>query len=249
MAKSLIAGNWKMHGTAASAAAIAGELAKRWNNQNSVEMIVFPPFVHLTSVAEAVVASDVAVGGQNLCQFESGAYTGEVSAAMLADMGCQYVLVGHSERRALFGETNETVAEKFKAAQEAGLIPVLCVGESLQQRQQKQTLEIVAQQISAVTEPVALQDLCRAVIAYEPVWAIGTGETATPEQAQEVHGAIRAQLGDAGRETTLLYGGSVNPSNAAELFAQPDINGGLVGGASLKADDFLNIAQQLIEQE
>lgn len=249
MAKSLIAGNWKMHGNAASAASLATELAEHWTDQNSVEMIVFPPFVHLTQVSVAVGHSGVAVGGQNLCQFESGAYTGEISAVMLADLGCQYVLVGHSERRALFGETDQAVAEKFKAAQQAGLVPVLCVGESLQQRQQQQTLEIVARQISAVIESVALEGLCRAVIAYEPVWAIGTGETATPEQAQEVHGAIRAQLGDLGRETTLLYGGSVNPGNAAALFAQPDINGGLVGGASLEADDFLNIAQQLIEQE
>jgi triosephosphate isomerase len=148
----------------------------------------------------------------------------------------------------LFGESNQTVAEKFRLAQQAGLIPILCVGETLQQRQNSQTLDVVAQQIDAVTEVVSLRDLCSAVIAYEPVWAIGTGETASPEQAQQVHSAIRAQLGEAGVETTLLYGGSVNASNAADLFAQQDINGGLVGGASLKADDFLTIAQQLIEQ-
>ena len=248
MAKPLIAGNWKMHGTAEQATAIASQLAAQWCGQDVAEMVVFPPYVHLTQVMNAAQSSAVAVGAQNVCQYDTGAYTGEVSATMLADLGCRYVLVGHSERRALFGDSNQTVAEKFKVAQQAGLTPILCVGETLQQRQHSQTLDVVAQQIDAVTEVVSLQNLCSAVIAYEPVWAIGTGETATPQQAQEVHSAIRVQLGVGGSETTLLYGGSVNANNAAELFAQPDINGGLVGGASLKADEFLTIAQQLIEQ-
>ena len=248
MAKPLIAGNWKMHGTVEQATAIASRLAAQWCDQDVAEMVVFPPYVHLTQVMNATQDTAVAVGAQNVCQYDNGAYTGEVSAAMLADLGCRYVLVGHSERRALFDDSNQTVAEKFKAAQQAGITPILCVGETLQQRQHSQTLDVVAQQIDAVTEVVSLQDLCSAVIAYEPVWAIGTGETATPQQAQEVHSAIRVQLGVGGSETTLLYGGSVNANNAAELFAQPDINGGLVGGASLKADEFLTIAQQLIEQ-
>lgn len=248
MAKPLIAGNWKMHGTVEQATAIASRLAAQWCDQDVAEMVVFPPYVHLTQVMNATQDTAVAVGAQNVCQYDIGAYTGEVSAAMLADLGCRYVLVGHSERRALFDDSNQTVAEKFKAAQQAGITPILCVGETLQQRQHSQTLDVVAQQIDAVTEVVSRQDLCSAVIAYEPVWAIGTGETATPQQAQEVHSAIRVQLGVGGSETTLLYGGSVNANNAAELFAQPDINGGLVGGASLKADEFLTIAQQLIEQ-
>ena len=248
MAKPLIAGNWKMHGTVEQATAIASQLAAQWCDQDVAEMVVFPPYVHLTQVMNATQDTAVAVGAQNVCQYDNGAYTGEVSAAMLADLGCRYVLVGHSERRALFDDSNQTVAEKFKAAQQAGITPILCVGETLQQRQRSQTLDVVAQQIDAVTEVVSRQDLCSAVIAYEPVWAIGTGETATPQQAQEVHSAIRVQLGVGGSETTLLYGGSVNANNAAELFAQPDINGGLVGGASLKADEFLTIAQQLIEQ-
>ncbi len=244
MCKPLIAGNWKMHGTIDSAVTLAGQLSATWK-ASAVEMILFPSFVHLAAVREAIAGSAIALGAQNVAQHAAGAFTGEISAEMLVDQGCKYVLVGHSERRALFGESNETVAEKFKAAQGAGLTPILCVGESLQQRQKMQTVEVVTDQITAVIDAVGLDNVCRAVIAYEPVWAIGTGETATPEQAQEVHRAIREQLGDLGVATTLLYGGSVKASNAAALFAQPDINGGLVGGASLEAEEFLNIAQSI----
>jgi triosephosphate isomerase len=249
MAKQLIAGNWKMHGTMASASDIASQVAEHWQHQNRAEIIVFPPFVHLSAVSEALASGGVALGAQNLSEYSDGAYTGEISARMLVDQGCSYVLVGHSERRALFAENDATVAKKFEIAQQAGLTPILCVGESLQERRDNKTLAVVAGQIAAVIERVGMADLCRGVIAYEPVWAIGTGETASPEQAQAVHRAIRAQLGDDGSETSLLYGGSVNATNAAELFAQSDIDGGLVGGASLKADIFLNIAQQLVEQE
>ncbi|MDG1165205.1 MAG: triose-phosphate isomerase [Porticoccaceae bacterium] len=250
MAKPLIAGNWKMYGNAASANSLASQLARHWDAQSSAEMIVFPPAVHLATVALALSENgNIAIGAQNLSQHDAGAYTGEISAAMLTDLGCGYVLVGHSERRTVFTESNGTVAEKFKAAQAAGLTPILCVGETLQQRQQVRTMEVVAEQIAAVVEQSGLNNVCRAVIAYEPVWAIGTGETASPEQAQQVHSAIRAQLGEAGLDTTLLYGGSVKAENAIELFSQPDINGGLVGGASLEANEFLNIAQQLTEQE
>jgi triosephosphate isomerase len=246
MFKSLIVGNWKMHGTAETAANLASQLAEQWNANDSVEMIIFPPFIHIPAVATVVAKSAVSIGAQNVSEYPAGAYTGETSAEMLVDQGCKYALVGHSERRAMLNESSETVAEKFIAAQNAGLIPILCVGESLQQRQENQTVEVVSGQISAVVDRAGLQNVCRAVIAYEPVWAVGTGETATPDQAQQVHSAIRAQLGEAGKSTPLLYGGSVKAANAAELFAQPDINGGLVGGASLEANEFLNIAK-LIE--
>ena len=246
MFKSLIVGNWKMHGTAETAANLARQLAEQWNANDSVEMIIFPPFVHIPAVATVVAKSAVSIGAQNVSEYPAGAYTGETSAEMLVDQGCKYALVGHSERRALQNESSETVAEKFVAAQNGGLIPILCVGESLQQRQDNQTAEVVSAQIAAVIDRAGLQNVCRAVIAYEPVWAVGTGETATPNQAQQVHSVIRAQLGEAGISTPLLYGGSVKAENAAELFAQPDINGGLVGGASLEANEFLNIAK-LIE--
>ena len=243
MGKPLIAGNWKMHGTAESARNLATQLGHHRFQDDAAEIVVFPPLVHLSVVRDVLADSSVSIGAQNVSRFPNGAYTGEVSAEMLLDQGCKYVLVGHSERRAILGESDQIVAEKFRAAQDAGLIPILCVGESLQQRQQDATFDVVAKQISAVIDLVGLEKVCQSVIAYEPVWAIGTGETASPEQAQDVHAVIRTQLGEAGRSTTLLYGGSVNKSNAAELFKQPDIDGGLVGGASLEADEFLNIAQ------
>ena len=243
MIKPLVAGNWKMHGNTETASKLAEQLAEQWGDNLAVEMVLFPPFVHLSAVKAAVANSAITVGAQNISQHRSGAYTGEISGAMLVDQGCDYVLVGHSERRELFGESNQTVAEKFKAAQDVGLTPILCVGESLQQRQQDQTLDTVTAQIAAVIDCVGLSNVCRAVIAYEPVWAIGTGEVASPQQAQEVHSAIRAQLGETGVDTRLLYGGSVKANSAAELFTQQDINGGLVGGASLEAQEFLNIVQ------
>ena len=243
MVKPLLAGNWKMHGNANSATELVEQLAAHEDTFSGVDMIVFPPAVHLSAVVDALASSVIDVGGQNMSQHDDGALTGEISGAMLKDIGCDYVLVGHSERRTVFAESNNEIAEKFNTAQAQGLTPVLCVGESLQQRQQGQTVKVVTEQIAAVINLVGIENLCRGVIAYEPVWAIGTGEVATPEQAQSVHAEIRSQLGLQGADTWLLYGGSVNASNAAELFAQPDINGGLVGGASLKAQEFLNIAQ------
>ena len=243
MGKPLIAGNWKMHGTAESALTLAAQLNQYRFQENAAEMIVFPPLVHISAVSAVLADSSVALGAQNVSQYSNGAYTGEVSGEMLLDQGCKYVLVGHSERRAVMGESSQVVAEKFRAAQNAGLIPILCVGETLEQRHAGKTLEVVAKQIDAVIDLVGLNKVIQAVIAYEPVWAIGTGETASPQQAQQVHSAIRTQLGEAGQATTLLYGGSVNASNAAELFEQLDIDGGLVGGASLEADKFLKIAQ------
>lgn len=243
MGKPLIAGNWKMHGTAESALNLATQLGQYSFQENTVEMIIFPPLVHISAVSAVLAESSISLGAQNVSQYSNGAYTGEVSGDMLLDQGCKYVLVGHSERRAVMGESSQVVAEKFRAAQNAGLIPILCVGETLEQRHAGKTLEVVAKQIEAVIDLVGLNKVIQAVIAYEPVWAIGTGETASPQQAQQVHSAIRRQLGEAGRSTTLLYGGSVNTSNAAELFEQSDIDGGLVGGASLEAEKFLNIAQ------
>ena len=248
MIKPLVAGNWKMHGNTETASHLAAQLVAQWSDrpvaERSVEMVLFPPSVHLSLVKGAVAGSGIAVGAQNLSQHGSGAYTGEISGDMLVDQGCDYVLVGHSERRDLFGESSATVAEKFKAAQSSGLIPILCAGETLRQRQQEQTVAVVTAQIKAVIDCVGLHNVCRAVVAYEPVWAIGTGETASPEQAQQVHRAIRNQLGEVGLRTRLLYGGSVKASNAAELFSQPDINGGLVGGASLEAIEFFNIVKR-----
>jgi triosephosphate isomerase len=243
MVEPLLAGNWKMHGNANSATELVEQLAAHEDTFSGVDMIVFPPAVHLSAVVDALASSVIDVGGQNMSQHDDGALTGEISGAMLKDIGCGYVLVGHSERRTVFAESNNEISEKFNTAQAQGLTPVLCVGESLQQRQQGQTVKVVTEQIAAVINRVGIENLCRGVIAYEPVWAIGTGEVATPEQAQSVHAEIRSQLGLQGADTQLLYGGSVNASNAAELFAQPDINGGLVGGASLKAQEFLNIAQ------
>jgi triosephosphate isomerase len=251
MAKPLLAGNWKMHGTEESTRLLAGRISAGVTSSASApEIVIFPSLVHLPAVIDELEGkSGIAVGAQNCSQHTQGAFTGEVSAQMLVDIGCSHVLVGHSERRVLYAETNEQVAEKFAVAQSAGLIPILCVGETLIERQQGQTVDVVRQQIAEVAKLVGIANICQAVVAYEPVWAIGTGETATPQQAQEVHADIRAQLGDQGISTPLLYGGSVNADNAYALFAQPDIDGGLVGGASLEAQQFLEIAQQITEQK
>ncbi len=209
------------------------------------EMAVCPPYPYLGQAQLALQGSPLALGAQSLSEHASGAFTGEVSAAMLLEFGCRYVLVGHSERRALFGETDAVAAAKFAAAQEAGLVPVLCVGETLDERNAGQTASVIARQLSAVLDRVGVNAMASAVVAYEPVWAIGTGVTASPAQAQEVHAAIRAQVAalDAGvaEGLRILYGGSVKPQNAKELFGQADIDGGLIGGAALVADDFLAI--------
>lgn len=209
------------------------------------EMAVCPPYPYLGQAQLALQGSPLALGAQSLSEHASGAFTGEVSAAMLLEFGCRYVLVGHSERRALFGETDAVVAAKFAAAQEAGLVPVLCVGETLDERNAGQTASVIARQLSAVLDRVGVNAMASAVVAYEPVWAIGTGVTASPAQAQEVHAAIRAQVAalDIGvaEGLRILYGGSVKPQNAKELFGQADIDGGLIGGAALVADDFLAI--------
>ncbi len=245
MRQKLVAGNWKMHGSRPMVKELLQKLLAGVAESEIAEMAVFPPFPYLSSVQKKLQDSPIHWGAQTLHPAPKGAYTGEVSAAMLLDFGCRYVLVGHSERRTLFGESNADVAERFAAALEAGLEPVLCVGETLQQRESGETRQVIADQIDVVLEKSGIDSFASATIAYEPVWAIGTGKTASPEQAQEIHAFIRDKLSGhddiiAG-QIRILYGGSVNPSNAADLFARKDIDGGLIGGASLKADDFLAI--------
>ena len=241
----LVAGNWKMHGTVAEARRLIGELRERGVGNRRSEAVVCPPFVHLAEARRQLEGGRIGLGAQDVCAEEQGAYTGEVSAAMLADAGCQYVIVGHSERRALYGESDGLVARKFLAAGRHGLVPILCVGESLAEREQEATRAVVLRQLDAVLDAADAAAFGRAVVAYEPVWAIGTGLTATPAQAQEVHAMIRARIAE--KDATIaaslrvLYGGSVKAANAAELFAMPDVDGGLIGGASLKADEFAAI--------
>lgn len=244
MRKKLVAGNWKMHGSLQQNSVLLASIAAGASGM-ACEMAVCPPYPYLGQAQLALQGSPLALGAQSLSEHASGAFTGEVSAAMLLEFGCRYVLVGHSERRALFGETDAVVAAKFAAAQEAGLVPVLCVGETLDERNAGQTASVIARQLSAVLDRVGVNAMASAVVAYEPVWAIGTGVTASPAQAQEVHAAIRAQVAalDIGvaEGLRILYGGSVKPQNAKELFGQADIDGGLIGGAALVADDFLAI--------
>jgi triosephosphate isomerase len=245
MRQPLVAGNWKMHGSRAENAQLVSGLLDLLQPGKRAEIMLCPPFPYLMETARLLKDSGVALGAQSVCAEGQGAFTGEVSAAMLKDVGCGYVLVGHSERRQLYAESDNLVARKFVAAQSQGLVPVLCVGETLEEREGDQTTAVVTRQLEAVLAVSGVQSLARAVIAYEPVWAIGTGRTATPEQAQAVHAMIRAKVTDRdatiGGSVRLLYGGSVKASNAQELFAMPDIDGGLVGGASLKADEFARI--------
>ena len=245
MRRKIVAGNWKLHGTRAFATQLVGELAAT-GAKPGVELVVLPPMPYLGDLIEDFEGSAIAFGAQDVSSNEKGAYTGEVSAAMLVDVGARYGLVGHSERRQYHAESSELVARKFLAARNAGLTPILCVGETLEQREAGQTEQVIAAQLEPVLALAGVQAFEAAVVAYEPVWAIGTGRTASPAQAQAVHAFIRgvvsahdARIGDC---LPLLYGGSVKPDNAAELFAQPDVDGGLVGGASLVAADFLAIA-------
>lgn len=243
----LVAGNWKMNGDLGSNQALLSAILSAAASFPAMKCAVCAPFPYLGQVQQLLRGSGIAWGAQDVCQFENGAYTGGVSAAMLRDFGCQYVLVGHSERRAIFGESDGIVAVKFEAALKAGLTPILCVGETLSEREAGTTEKIVARQLDAVTSRCGVKALGRAVIAYEPVWAIGTGKTATPEQAQMVHAFIRSRIaaGDAAVASAVLiiYGGSVKAANSAQLFGMPDIDGGLIGGASLVADEFSAICR------
>ncbi|MEY4762408.1 MAG: hypothetical protein RLZZ200_2264 [Pseudomonadota bacterium] len=245
MRRKIVAGNWKMHGSRAENTQLVDAIVSGYEAAEGTECIVCPPFVYLHEIARQLRDSAVRLGAQDVCAEAQGAFTGEVSASMLKDVGCGYVLVGHSERRALYGEDDQLVARKFAAAQARGLQPILCVGEQLAEREAGRTHEVIARQLDAVLAVSDAGALAKAVVAYEPVWAIGTGRTATPEQAQDVHAFIRERI--AARDATiaaglsLLYGGSVKAGNAAELFAMPDVDGGLIGGASLKAEEFLAI--------
>jgi triosephosphate isomerase len=251
--KKIVAGNWKMNLDRAAATALAAGVATRRSEVPAVHLVLCPPSVYIGTVGTALnlsgdtSPSGVWLGGQNMHDKASGAFTGEVAPAMLVDMGCRYVILGHSERRTLFGETDATVNAKTKAALAAGLVPIVCVGETLEEREAGNTQAVVTEQVRGSLAGLSPGELSQVVIAYEPVWAIGTGRVATPEQAQEVHALIRTLLGGiaspaVAAEVTIQYGGSVKPDNAAVLAAQPDIDGALVGGASLKADDFLGIA-------
>ncbi len=246
MRQPLVAGNWKMNGTRASIKELLEGVKNGMGEVTTAEVAVCSPHIFLCDVQQQLDGSAIAWGGQDVSVHESGAYTGETAGAMLAEFGCKYVIIGHSERRTYHGETDQLVAEKFTAARKAGLVPILCIGETLEERESGITEEVVGRQIDAVVEHCGIGMLGEGVIAYEPVWAIGTGKTATPEQAQDVHAFIRARIAASSQAVAdglqILYGGSMNAGNAADLLAQADIDGGLIGGASLKSADFLAIA-------
>ncbi len=241
MRRPLVVGNWKMNGSLDSNRELLSDLLSLWSGVHQVEVGVCPPALYIGQVQQLLSGSNIECGSQDVSWAHEGAYTGELSALMLADFNCRFAIVGHSERREYHGETDALVAKKFMAAQAQQLTPILCVGETLAQREAEETLSVIGQQLKAVIDAAGRQAMSSAVVAYEPVWAIGTGLTASPEQAQEVHEFIRDQLGEAGSGVRILYGGSVKPSNAAELFAKSDIDGALVGGASLNSDDFYKI--------
>ena len=249
MRKKIVAGNWKMNKTFDEAQALVSEVINMVQDEvnNQAEVVLCPPFPFLSTVGKALGGNvKIHLGAQNCHQKESGAYTGEVSADMLKSVGVEYVILGHSERRQYFYEDNQMLEAKVKAALKAGLIPIFCIGESLEQREQDLTFEVIETQLKEGLFHVTNEEFERVVIAYEPIWAIGTGKTATSQQAQEVHAFIREQIArhydaEAAANTTILYGGSANPANARELFSQPDIDGGLIGGASLKSRDFTDI--------
>jgi triosephosphate isomerase len=247
MRAKLVAGNWKMHGGLSDNAKLLADVVAGSSGLTRAQQAVCVPFPYLGQASDLLDGTRIAWGAQNLSEHAKGAYTGEVSASMLREFGCTYVIVGHSERRALYGEGSDTVAAKYKAALDAGLRPILCVGETLAQREAGETERVVDEQLGAVTKRFGVGVLGGGVIAYEPVWAIGTGKTATPEQAQAVHAHIRRQIGsaDAGvaKNVQILYGGSVKAANAGELFEMPDIDGGLIGGASLIAAEFVSICR------
>jgi triosephosphate isomerase len=244
MRQKLIAGNWKMNGSLAENQTRLTQLVSGLKAV-AAQVAVSAPAPYLAQCRSSLAASDIQWGSQNVSEYKQGAYTGEISCSMLQDFGCTFALVGHSERRELFAESNQQVANKFSAIIEAGLVPVLCVGETLEHRESGSTERVISEQIQAVLNQVGIKGFENAVVAYEPIWAIGTGKTASPEQAQEVHSAIRTQLNELDSEIAqkiqILYGGSVKPSNAAAIFTQVDVDGALVGGAALNAQDFIEI--------
>ena len=245
MRQPMVAGNWKMNGSSSSVKELIAGINAGMSSVTKAEVVVCPPAVYIPRVAGAVENSGVKVGSQNICDQDKGAFTGEISGEMLKDIGCEYAIVGHSERRSLYGESDEQVAARFAAARRNGIKPIFCIGETLEEREQGITNDVCSRQIDAVIALEGVEALADGVIAYEPVWAIGTGKVATPEQAQEVHAFIRGKIAalnaDVAEGLRILYGGSMNPTNAAELISQADIDGGLIGGASLKPADFLAI--------
>lgn len=246
MRKKFIAGNWKMNLTRAESVALASGLAEQVGDATDVDVAVCPPSVYLDAVNQAVSGSQVALGAQNMYHEASGAFTGEISAGMLLDLGCKYVILGHSERRHVLGETDEAINRKVVAALAAGLLPIVCVGELLEEREAGQTQSVVKTQVEGSLAGLTAEQMHQTVIAYEPVWAIGTGKVATPAQAEEVHADLRSLLetrynSEVAASVRIQYGGSVKPGNAAELLGQPNIDGALVGGASLKVEDFMGI--------
>ena len=253
MRRPVVAGNWKMHGSRSANQALLSELERRLEPEWPIDVVVFPPYVYLADAVRMLDELPIQVGAQDVCAEPSGAFTGQVSATMLKDAGCRYVIVGHSERRRLNHEDDALVARKFAAALAAGLIPVLCVGETLEEHEAHRAEAVVARQIDAVTAMNGIGSFAKAIIAYEPVWAIGTGRTASPQQAQSIHAYLRnriaAQDANIARHLRILYGGSVKGGNASELFLMPDVDGGLVGGASLSADEFLAICAAAAQRE
>ena len=247
MRQPLIAGNWKMNGTKASVERLLAGVVAGAAGIRASELVVCPPYPFLAMAEQALTGSGVGLGAQNVCTEDDGAFTGEVSANMLAEFGCNYVICGHSERRSLYGEDDAIIARKLAAAHGKGVRPILCVGETLQERERGETDQVIASQIDGIVHLGGIEAFGALELAYEPVWAIGTGMTATPEQAQEVHAFIRGRLASRSapiaEKIRILYGGSMKPGNARELLAKPDIDGGLIGGASLDADDFLAIAR------
>ncbi len=246
MRKPMIAGNWKMCKDVNEAVELANEIKRSVYDVENVEVVICPPFTNLSDVGEMLIESNIGLGAQNCYWKDEGAFTGEVSTGMLKSVGCKYVIIGHSERRQYFGETDETVKFKIKAAIEKGLIPIMCVGETLEERESGKTMDIITAQIKGGLEGFSEDYIDTLVIAYEPIWAIGTGKTATPGQAQEVHAEIRKILSDLYSETfasstRVLYGGSVKPENIEILMKEEDIDGGLIGGASLKSDSFTDL--------
>jgi triosephosphate isomerase len=245
MRQPLVAGNWKMNGSRASISELLAGLKAGIGQVTTAEVAVCAPAIYLPDTQAQLDGTPIRWGAQDVSVHASGAYTGEIAGSMLKDFGCHYAIIGHSERRAYHGETDEVVAQKFAAARASGLVPILCVGETLEEREQGVTEQVVGRQLDAVVAHCGIEMLGEGVIAYEPVWAIGTGKTASKEQAQDVHAFIRGRLAASSQSVAdnmrILYGGSMNPKNAAELVAQPDIDGGLIGGASLKAQDFLAV--------
>ncbi|MDD5771335.1 MAG: triose-phosphate isomerase [Candidatus Omnitrophica bacterium] len=252
MRKTIIAGNWKMYKTLKDGQELAVALRRDLYKIENTDIVICPPFTLLGFLADALESSNIAVGAQDLYWQEEGAFTGEVSPAMIKDAGCLYVIIGHSERRQFFDETNETVNKKIKAALKCGLIPIVCVGENLQEREADKTFKVIEEHINKGLADISASDMSKIIVAYEPVWAIGTGKTATPEQAQEVHKFIRGLLSkiygqEAAEGIRIQYGGSVKPENITELMNKPDVDGALVGGASLKAESFAAIVTKASE--